>query len=64
LRYLPVESIARAIDLPADHLCRACITGQYPTPVGQRLYGIAQSNYLKGLQASRTYEMTPTPATT
>jgi len=64
LRYLPVESIARAIDLPADHLCRACITGQYPTPVGQRLYGIAQSNYLMGLQAARTYEMSPTPATT
>lgn len=64
LRYLPIESIARAIDLPADHLCRACITGQYPTPVGQRLYGIAQSNYLQGLQAARTYEMAPTPATT
>ena len=64
LRYLPVESIARAIDLPSDHLCRACITGEYPTPVGQRLYGIAQENYKLGHQSSRTYETKPVVATT
>jgi amidophosphoribosyltransferase len=57
LRYLPIESIARAIDLPANHLCQACITGQYPTPVGQQLYSIAQSNHLAGKGDSRTYEL-------
>ncbi|HIQ21957.1 MAG TPA: amidophosphoribosyltransferase, partial [Planctomycetes bacterium] len=31
LRYLPVESVARAIGLDADQLCQACITGRYPT---------------------------------
>src|SRR5690606_15820828 len=41
LRYLPVDSIARAIDLPTERLCQACITGEYPTPHGQRLYNIA-----------------------
>ncbi|HEX5472425.1 MAG TPA: amidophosphoribosyltransferase [Lacipirellulaceae bacterium] len=41
LRYLPVESIARALDRPTDELCRACITGRYPTPHGQKLYQIA-----------------------
>jgi amidophosphoribosyltransferase len=56
LRYLPVESIARAIDLPRDHLCQACITGEYPTPNGQRLYSLAQANYRSGQQAKRTYE--------
>src|SRR3712207_6355861 len=40
LRYLPVESIAKAIGLPTSHLCRACITGSYPTPHGQKLYEI------------------------
>ena len=30
LRYLPVEAIARSVDLERDRLCRACITG--PTP--------------------------------
>jgi amidophosphoribosyltransferase len=41
LRYLPVESIAKAVARPADELCRACITGRYPTPHGQKLYQIA-----------------------
>ena len=41
LRYLPVEAIARAIGLPAEDLCRACITGDYPTPCGQRLARVA-----------------------
>ncbi len=40
LRYLPVEAIARSIGLPPDHLCRACLTGHYPTPTGQKLYQI------------------------
>ena len=34
LRYLPVESIAKAINLPSNNLCQACITGRYPTPCG------------------------------
>jgi amidophosphoribosyltransferase len=66
LRYLPIESIARAVNRSTDELCRACITGQYPTPHGQQLYQIALSNAqrtkadeLDGLSASRTYE---TPA--
>ena len=31
LRYLPVEAIARSVSLSPDRLCRACITGHYPT---------------------------------
>lgn len=38
LRYLPVESIARAIRLDKSELCQACITGEYPTVHGGRLY--------------------------
>ena len=38
LRYLPVESIARAIRLDKSDLCQACITGEYPTEHGGRLY--------------------------
>ena len=40
LRYLPVEAIARSVSLSPDRLCRACITGQYPTETGQYLYQI------------------------
>jgi amidophosphoribosyltransferase len=57
LRYLPVESIARAIHMPASNLCQACITGRYPTPHGQKLYQIALENVGKVDCNSRTYEV-------
>src|SRR5204862_3525672 len=44
LRYLPLESIARAIGFDRDQLCQACLTGKYPTPCGQELYQIALDN--------------------
>ena len=44
LRYLPVESIARAIGFDSDQLCQACITGEYPSKIGQQLYQIALDN--------------------
>ncbi len=53
LRYLPVESIARAIGFDSDQLCQACITGEYPTPCGQKLYEIALKADACG---GRTYE--------
>ncbi|HLA84405.1 MAG TPA: amidophosphoribosyltransferase [Thermoguttaceae bacterium] len=55
LRYLPVESVARAIGLDADQLCRACITGDYPTPVGRQLAARAHENAQCGV-TGRTYE--------
>ncbi len=56
LRYLPVEALARAIDLPAENLCRACVTGNYPTACGQTLYQIALDSRGKEPDARRTYE--------
>ena len=56
LRYLPVSSIARAIKLPADDLCQACITGEYPTPCGQELYEISLQQHDLGVSRQRTYE--------
>jgi amidophosphoribosyltransferase len=38
LRYLPLDALARCIDIPASDLCRACVTGKYPTEAGQQLY--------------------------
>ena len=55
LRYLPVESIARAIGFDSDQLCQACITGDYPTPCGQALYQVALHNSRRNVQ-QRTYE--------
>ncbi|MGW8258101.1 MAG: amidophosphoribosyltransferase, partial [Thermoguttaceae bacterium] len=55
LRYLPVDAIARAIGLDESELCRACITGQYPTPGGMHLAQIALENFRNNV-IGRTYE--------
>jgi amidophosphoribosyltransferase len=63
LRYLPVESIARAIGFDNDQLCQACITGDYPTACGQELYQIAlEASATDSTQ--RTYESPRTPVVT
>ncbi len=57
LRYLPVESIARALKKDSSDICQACITGEYPTPYGQQLYQVALKNYREDRDGSqRTYE--------
>jgi amidophosphoribosyltransferase len=58
LRYLPIESVARSIGFDASELCQACITGEYPTPAGERLYQVALTQTASG-QAGRTYESVP-----
>jgi amidophosphoribosyltransferase len=61
LFYLPVEAVSRCINLDAGRLCRACITGKYPTPEGERLYQLALKTPAK--LGSRTYELAAaTPA--
>jgi amidophosphoribosyltransferase len=63
LRYLPISSITRAVGRPGDELCRACLTGDYPTPHGQKLFQIAMANSkaggppgATGSRPVRTYE--------
>jgi amidophosphoribosyltransferase len=61
LFYLPVEAVARCIGLGENKLCRGCITGEYPTATGERLYQIS----LRTRHASsngRTYELSLTGA--
>jgi amidophosphoribosyltransferase len=55
LRYLPVESIARAIGFDSDQLCQACITGDYPSACGTQLYQLALQN-ARNDRTERTYE--------
>lgn len=61
LRYLPVDAIARAIGFRTDRLCRACITGRYPTPHGARLAcaAAAVQNDVNPQHCGRTYEAVP-----
>jgi amidophosphoribosyltransferase len=64
LRYLPIESIARAIDIPSHNLCQACISGSYPTDWGTKLYEIALHNDRLGKAPDRTYESQTEPRAT
>jgi amidophosphoribosyltransferase len=57
LFYLPLEAVARCIGLDAGRLCRACLTGKYPTPTGEQLYQLALRNNRNGTANGRTYEV-------
>ena len=54
LRYLPVSEVSKAIGKEPSQLCQACITGEYPTEHGQKLYQLALGATDEG--AGRTYE--------
>ena len=60
LFYLPVDAVARCIDLPTAGLCRACITGEYPTPAGEQMYQLSLRNHANGTDG-RTYESPTEP---
>jgi len=36
IQFLPVEAVPLAIGCEMRTLCMACVTGQYPTPCGQK----------------------------
>lgn len=58
LRYLPVESIARCVDLPKSSLCQACINTEYPTDAGRKLYQLALGNSDDdSVDGGRTYDL-------
>jgi len=62
LFYLPLDAIARCIGLPESQLCRACLTREYPTEIGERLYQLALRNR-GGTGHGRTYELVTAAAT-
>jgi amidophosphoribosyltransferase len=55
LAYLPLDAIARCIELEEEKLCRACITGQYPTPHGERMYQLSLDRSKKDGGNSRAF---------
>ena len=62
LMYLPVEAVGRCIGIEEERLCRACVTGDYPTPTGEQLYQLAlKSHAVTGDESTggdgRTYEV-------
>ncbi|MFN3159498.1 MAG: amidophosphoribosyltransferase [Rubinisphaera brasiliensis] len=59
LRYLPVDTLHESIGIEETSLCRACVTGHYPTEGGRELYQLAV-DYSKNpelAQSDRTYDI-------
>ncbi|MCH8328887.1 MAG: amidophosphoribosyltransferase [Nanoarchaeota archaeon] len=56
LIYQTVDGLVRSIGLPKNSLCAACITGEYPTPWGEKLFKKAWENHRKGIKG-RTYSI-------
>ena len=54
LIYQSVQGLVKAIGLEGNSLCTACITGNYPTPWGKKLFLKAWENHRKGVK-QRTY---------
>jgi amidophosphoribosyltransferase len=54
LKYQTIAGLVRSIGKPAKDLCMACLTGEYPTPWGKKLYMKAWDNFRKGVK-ERTY---------
>jgi amidophosphoribosyltransferase len=69
LMYLPLEALGRCIGIPEERLCRACVTGNYPTPTGEQLYQLAlkKTDHVTGDESKggdgRTYEQCLTNGT-
>ncbi len=62
LRYLPVSSIAKAVNKDTEHLCQACLNGEYPTQAGSRLYQLAMEVAGSGQSGRRLVEEEVVPA--
>ncbi|MBW2976071.1 amidophosphoribosyltransferase [Candidatus Woesearchaeota archaeon] len=56
LIYQSIGGLIRSIGLPKNSLCTACITCDYPTPWGKRLFKKAWENHRKGIK-ERTYSV-------
>ena len=56
LIYQTVNGLVKSIGLPKNSLCAACITGEYPTPWGEKLFKKAWENHRKGIKG-RTYSI-------
>jgi amidophosphoribosyltransferase len=55
--YQSVEGLVRATGQSRDQLCLACITGEYPTPLAQKMADEMKQRFLKGYQEKgRIYE--------
>jgi amidophosphoribosyltransferase len=54
LIYQSIEGLVKAINLPKEDLCLACLNGDYPTPWGKKLFLKSWENHKKGINQRTT----------
>ncbi len=55
--YQSIEKLVAATGFTRDQLCMACITGEYPTPLAQKMADEMKARFIQGYQEkSRIYE--------
>lgn len=59
VNYQDMGGLVKAVGLPSDSLCSACITGRYPTVEAQKLVDEIKSEYSEGISEKdkRVYEL-------
>ena len=57
LVYLPIDGLSKAIGIPKNDLCLACLNGDYPTECGKQFYAESLDKFNKGVKEnSRAYQ--------
>jgi amidophosphoribosyltransferase len=58
LCYQSIEGLVKATGFTRDQLCTACITGEYPTPLAQKIADAMKKKFLEGYEETgRLYEI-------
>lgn len=56
--YQSIEGLVKAIGFKKDELCMACINGEYPTPLAQKIADTMKKKFLEGREETgRLYEI-------
>jgi amidophosphoribosyltransferase len=56
--YQSIDGLVKAIGFKRDQLCMACVTGEYPTPLAQRIADTMKKRFLEGhKETGRLYEI-------
>ncbi len=55
--YQSIDGFAKATGFKKDELCLGCLTGEYPTPLAQRIADVMRKKFLEGFEeTARLYE--------
>ncbi|RJS81752.1 amidophosphoribosyltransferase, partial [Candidatus Bathyarchaeota archaeon] len=58
VRYQSIENFVKATGLSREQLCLACVTGEYPTPLAQKIADEMKKRFLEGYEETgRLYEI-------